>query len=140
MHSNGMTSCQSSSTENVSRNVAPFFYHHSVVIQHLLSNDKKFCFSLIGLNSIFSTLPQSALLGQCWNTGKTTDKNRNKPEYTSHEVYSLHARYTHCTRGILTAREEYSLHARYTHSEVELRKCCLGQSAKSIIIFQNFNI
>jgi hypothetical protein len=40
-------------------NVAPFFYHHSVVIQHLLSNDKKFCFSLIGLNSIFSTLPQS---------------------------------------------------------------------------------
>ena len=26
-HSNGMTSCQSSSTENVSCNVAPFFYH-----------------------------------------------------------------------------------------------------------------
>jgi hypothetical protein len=25
------------------------------------------------------------------------------------------------------------LHARYTHSEVELRKCCLGQSAKSKI-------
>ena len=38
------------------------------------------------------------------------DKNRHKPEYTSREVYSLHAR--------------------YTHSEVELRKCCLGQSAK----------
>jgi hypothetical protein len=30
-HSNGMTSCQSSSAENVSCNVAPFFYHHSVV-------------------------------------------------------------------------------------------------------------
>ena len=29
-HSNGMTSCQSSSAENVSCNVAPFFYHHSV--------------------------------------------------------------------------------------------------------------
>jgi hypothetical protein len=28
-HSNGMTSCQSSSTENVSCNVAPFFYHHT---------------------------------------------------------------------------------------------------------------
>jgi hypothetical protein len=27
----------------------------------------------------------------------------------------------------------YSLHTRYTHSEVELRKCCLGQSAKSKI-------
>ena len=34
-----------------------------------------------------------------------------KPEYTSCEVYSLHTR---CT-----------------HSEVELRKCCLGQSEKS---------
>ena len=27
-HSNGMTSCQSSSAENVSCTVAPFFYHH----------------------------------------------------------------------------------------------------------------
>ena len=34
---------------------------------------------------------------------------------------------------MLTAREICSLHARYTHSEVELRKCCLGQSAKSKI-------
>jgi hypothetical protein len=31
-HSNGMTSCQSSSAKNVSCNVVPFFYHHSVVI------------------------------------------------------------------------------------------------------------
>ena len=31
-HSNDMTSCQSSSAENASCNVAPFFYHHSVVI------------------------------------------------------------------------------------------------------------
>ena len=37
-HSNGMTSCQSSSAENVSCNVAPFFYHHSVVIQDLVSD------------------------------------------------------------------------------------------------------
>ena len=37
-HSNDMTSCQSSSEENVSCNVAPFFYHHSVVIQHLVSD------------------------------------------------------------------------------------------------------
>ena len=36
-------------------------------------------------------------------------------------------------RGVLTACEVYSLHTRYTHSEVELRKCCLGQSAKSKI-------
>ena len=34
-HSNDMASCQSSSAENVSCNVAPFIYHHSVVIQHL---------------------------------------------------------------------------------------------------------
>jgi hypothetical protein len=33
-----MTSCQSSSAENVSCNVAPFFYHHTVVIQHLVSD------------------------------------------------------------------------------------------------------
>jgi hypothetical protein len=38
-HSNGMTLCQSSSAENVSCNVAPFFYHHSVVIQHLVSDN-----------------------------------------------------------------------------------------------------
>jgi hypothetical protein len=37
-HSNGMTSCQSSLAENVSCNVVPFFYHHSVVIQHLVSD------------------------------------------------------------------------------------------------------
>jgi hypothetical protein len=37
-HSNGMTSCQSSSADNVSCNVAPFFYYHSVVIQHLVSD------------------------------------------------------------------------------------------------------
>ena len=36
-HSNDMTSYQSSSAENVSCNVAPFFYHHSVAIQHLVS-------------------------------------------------------------------------------------------------------
>ena len=37
-HSNDMTSCQSSSAESVSCYVAPFFYHHSVVIQHLVSD------------------------------------------------------------------------------------------------------
>jgi hypothetical protein len=37
-HPNDMTSCQSSSAENVSCNVVPFFYHHSVVIQHLVSD------------------------------------------------------------------------------------------------------
>ena len=37
-HSNYMTSCQSSSAENVSYNIVPFFYHHSVVIQHLVSD------------------------------------------------------------------------------------------------------
>ena len=37
-HSNDMTSWQSSSAEKVSCNVAPFFYHHSVVIQHLVSD------------------------------------------------------------------------------------------------------
>ena len=38
IHFNGMTSCQSSLAENVSCNVAPFFYHHNVVIQHLASD------------------------------------------------------------------------------------------------------
>ena len=37
-HSNGMTSFQSSSTENVSCNVALLFYNHSVVIQHIVSD------------------------------------------------------------------------------------------------------
>ena len=36
-HSNDMKSCQSNSAENVSCNVAPFFYDHSVVMQHLVS-------------------------------------------------------------------------------------------------------
>ena len=35
-HSNDMTSCQISSAYNASCNVAPFLYHHSVVIQHLV--------------------------------------------------------------------------------------------------------
>ena len=37
-HSNDMTSWQSSTAENISWNVVPFFYHHSVVIQHLVSD------------------------------------------------------------------------------------------------------
>jgi hypothetical protein len=37
---------------------------------HITLNDKEFCFSLIGLNNIFSTLPQT------------------QSEYTSREVYS----------------------------------------------------
>ena len=37
-HSNDMTSYQSSSAENVSCNVAPFFYHHSMVIQNIVSD------------------------------------------------------------------------------------------------------
>jgi hypothetical protein len=37
-HSNDMTSSQSSSAENVSCNITPFFYHHSVVMQHLVSD------------------------------------------------------------------------------------------------------
>ena len=43
-HSNDMTSCQSSSAENVSCNVTPFFYHHSVCgdtpscIMHIVSD------------------------------------------------------------------------------------------------------
>ena len=50
-HSNDMTSCQSSSAENVSCNVAPFFYHHSVVIQHLVSNRQ---LSLISKENVYN--------------------------------------------------------------------------------------
>ena len=37
-HSNDMTSLQNSSAENITYYVAPFFYHHSVVILHLVSD------------------------------------------------------------------------------------------------------
>jgi hypothetical protein len=47
----------------------------------LLLNDKEFCFSLIGLNSIFSTLPRS--------------------EYTSREVYSGLSIFVYCLFGVL---------------------------------------
>jgi hypothetical protein len=40
-----MTSLQNSSVEKISCNVATFFYHHSVVIQHLVSD------MLLSLNS-----------------------------------------------------------------------------------------
>ena len=36
-HSNDMMSLQSSSAEKISCNIVPFFYHHSVVIKHLVS-------------------------------------------------------------------------------------------------------
>ena len=64
-----------------------------------------------------------------WNlvSGWTTLKHRidNSQKLTQARIY--------LTRGVLTARGVYSLHTRYTHSEVELRKCWLGQSAKSKI-------
>ena len=50
-HSNDMTSCQSSSAENVSCNVAPFFYHRSVVIQHLVSDRR---LSLIAKENVYN--------------------------------------------------------------------------------------
>ena len=50
-HSNGMTSCQSSSAENVLCSVAPFFYHHSVVIQHLVSDRR---LSLISKENVYN--------------------------------------------------------------------------------------
>ena len=37
-HSNDMTSWQNSLAKKTLCNVAPFFYHHSVVIQHLVSD------------------------------------------------------------------------------------------------------
>jgi hypothetical protein len=39
-HYSDMTSWQNSSAEKISCNVAPFFYHHSVVIQHFVSDHK----------------------------------------------------------------------------------------------------
>ena len=44
-HSNDVTSSQNSSAEKISCNVTPFFYHHTVVIQHLVSD------RLLSLNS-----------------------------------------------------------------------------------------
>jgi hypothetical protein len=100
-HSNGMTSCQSSSTENVSRNVAPFFYHHNVVIQHLLSNDKKFCFSLIGLNSIFSTLPQSEYTSRAVSIPRVQWVYLAcSSEYTSRAVSIPRVQWVHLAWGI----------------------------------------
>ena len=37
-HSNDMTSLQNSSADNITCNVAPFFYHHAVVIHYLVSD------------------------------------------------------------------------------------------------------
>jgi hypothetical protein len=51
-HSNDMMSCQSSSAENVSCNVGPFFYHHSVVIQHLVSDRLLSLISKENVNSV----------------------------------------------------------------------------------------
>jgi len=48
-HSNDMTLWKNSSAENVPCNVAPFFYHHSVVIQHLVSDR---LFSLISKENV----------------------------------------------------------------------------------------
>jgi hypothetical protein len=44
-HSNDMTSWQNSAAEKISCSVAPFFYHHIVVMQHLISD------RLLSLNS-----------------------------------------------------------------------------------------
>ena len=51
-HSNDMTSCQSSSAENVSCNVAPFYYHHSVVIQHLVSDRRLLLFAKKNVHNV----------------------------------------------------------------------------------------
>jgi hypothetical protein len=41
LHSNDMTLWQNKSAGRISCNLAPFFYHHSVVIQHLVSDVRK---------------------------------------------------------------------------------------------------
>ena len=56
-HSNDMMSYQSSSAENVSCNIAPFFYHHSVddttsCIKHLVSKRRLSLISKEGVHNV----------------------------------------------------------------------------------------
>ena len=68
-HSNDMTSRQSSSAENVSCNVAPFFYHHSVVIKHLVSDRR---LSLIAEENVYNVAYNVALVTNCYYSTQIT--------------------------------------------------------------------
>ena len=87
--------------------------HCTDKLYHVLLNDKEFCFSLIGLNSIFSPLPQS--------------------EYTSRAVSTPRVRY-------IRASIVYSVFQRCpTRDKISFP---VGQSncKKKVKIFKNFKI
>jgi hypothetical protein len=76
---------------------------HSFIttLQHLLSNDKKFCFSLIGLNSIFSTLPQSEYTSRAVSIPRVQWVYLAcSSEYTSRAVSIPRVQWVHLAWGI----------------------------------------
>jgi hypothetical protein len=62
----------------------------------LLLNDKEFCFSLIGLNSIFSTLPQSEY------TSRAVSISRVQWAYLAWGIFGLVSIFVYCLFGVST--------------------------------------
>ena len=86
-------------------------------LYHILLNDKEFCFSLIGLNSIFSTLPQS--------------------EYTSRAVSTPGVRYIRaCVYFCLLFIRCFNV----VQPETRFHFQSANQIAKKVKIFTNFKI
>ena len=85
-------------------------------LYHILLNDKEFCFSLIGLNSIFSTLPQS--------------------EYTSRGVYSVLCLFWSIVHSVFQrcpSRDEIS----FPVGQSNCKKCQNFQKFQNFKILQN---
>jgi hypothetical protein len=65
-------------------------------LYHILLNDKEFCFSLIGLNSIFSTLPQSEY------TSRAVSIPRVQWVHLAWGIFGLVSIFVYCLFGVST--------------------------------------
>ena len=96
-----------------------------------LLNDKEFCFSLIGLNSIFSTLPQSEYTSRAVSIPRIQWVCLACSEDTSREVYSGLCLFLSIVYSVFQrcpTRDEISF-------PVGQRNC--KKKTKSVFIFQN---
>ena len=73
----------------------PYIYLYAILYTCLL-NDKEFCFSLIGLNSIFSTLPQSE------HTSRAVSIPRVQWVHLAWGIFGLVSIFVYCLFGVST--------------------------------------
>ena len=122
----------------------------------ILLNDKEFCFLLIGLNSIFSTLPQNEYTSRAVSIPHVQWVYLACSEYTSREVYSGLSIFVYFLFGVSTLsnqrrdfissrpikwkkRSKFSKISKFNFFSKKSKFSLNFKTFKNLIRFQNFH-